>query len=492
MRLVVVVVALFCAYLTGNRMAHPFIDGDLYWQAHLGEYVLNHLAIPTALGPETFTAAGAPWTAHEWLLGVIVALAFRYDASWTLSVLAGLAVFVALTLTALRAKRAGASLYATLSAMLFAGICLEAPFAIRAQVLAWPLLAALLFALDSEGFGALLAIPIVIAWANVHASVMIAIPIVWVDAACFILLRLARARGQVVALEKSTRTKKRAAAVAAAERPNILADAGVRARLILVVAAPLAVLCTPLGMRLPEYAWFLMHSPIRQFIAEWQPLTGPSTQVVAGMVPLLGIVLIGAGRLWRERPRDFVLTFLMAVLAVVSIRNIALFAIVAAVPASLSVAVGEGWHDPLELPRYAALTVVGLLLAPVLGWIAFRANPITKVYSPPLKSIALLAQQPGDHRLLCTEFSWCAAALDEPNVRVFLDSRADPYPLPVWRSFAMVSAVIPGWQGELRRYDVNAVIVEKDSPLVQGLRGTPGWQVASESDSCCILFTRKT
>ena len=110
MRLVVVVIALFSAYLTGNRMAHPFIDGDLYWQRQLGEFVLTHHAIPTALGSETFTAAGAPWTAQEWLLGTIVALAWRANAFWALSVLAGLAVFFALTLTALRSKRAGASL----------------------------------------------------------------------------------------------------------------------------------------------------------------------------------------------------------------------------------------------------------------------------------------------------------------------------------------------------------------------------------------------
>lgn len=70
MRLIFVVAALFCAYLVGNRMAHPFIDGDLFWQRQLGEFVLQNHAIPTMLGSDVFSVPGAPWTPHEWLLGV--------------------------------------------------------------------------------------------------------------------------------------------------------------------------------------------------------------------------------------------------------------------------------------------------------------------------------------------------------------------------------------------------------------------------------------
>ncbi|HXW77028.1 MAG TPA: hypothetical protein VEJ20_06420, partial [Candidatus Eremiobacteraceae bacterium] len=212
MRLVVVIVALFCAYLTGNRMAYPYIDGDLFWQRQLGEYVLAHHAIPTVLGSDTFTAAGAPWTAQEWLLGTIVALAYDAHAFWAVSLLAGLALFITLTVTALRAKRAGGSLYATLAVMLFAGICLESQFAVRAQVLAWPLLALLLLALDSEGTVALAAIPVTILWANLHASAMIAIPIVWLDAAAYLFKRASDARRQAFAVRSSVRKKKKGAA----------------------------------------------------------------------------------------------------------------------------------------------------------------------------------------------------------------------------------------------------------------------------------------
>ncbi|MGB7049557.1 MAG: hypothetical protein WBD57_14625, partial [Candidatus Cybelea sp.] len=37
--------------------------------------VLQTHRLPTALGSETFTAAGAPWVPQEWLFSVIVAVA---------------------------------------------------------------------------------------------------------------------------------------------------------------------------------------------------------------------------------------------------------------------------------------------------------------------------------------------------------------------------------------------------------------------------------
>jgi hypothetical protein len=274
--------------------------------------------------------------------------------------------------------------------------------------------------------------------------------------------------------------------------PNLFADPGVRARAVLCVAIPLAVLCTPLGIRLPLYAFMLLHDPIRQYIAEWQPLTGLSTQIVVGMFPLAAIVLYGVRRLWRERPRDFVLTFLMLGWALLSIRNIALFAIVAAVPASLIVAGNEGWEDPLEERRFAALRWLALVLVPLVGFVAYHARPMVRPWTPPEASISQLAAMPGDHRLLCTEFSWCAVALGQPNVRVFLDGRADPYPVSVWQSFAQFSSLSPGWQSVLDRYRVNAVLTRRDSPVVSAMLGLGNWREAPPADSCCTLLIRKT
>jgi hypothetical protein len=44
--------------------------GDLAWQRWIGEAIIRSHRIPTALGDETFTAAGAPWVPQEWLFAV--------------------------------------------------------------------------------------------------------------------------------------------------------------------------------------------------------------------------------------------------------------------------------------------------------------------------------------------------------------------------------------------------------------------------------------
>lgn len=452
-------------------MAHPFVDGDLFWQRQLGRFILSNHALPASLGSDVFSAPGAPWVPHEWLLGVLVALAMDHNALWALTVIAGLAVFVTLAITALRAKRAGAATTSTLASMLFAGICFESSFALRAQVLAWPLLAALMLALDADGLAVLWAIPIVIAWANLHASVMLVIPIVWIDAAMFVWQRARGAGGTGAAF----------------------AERAVRLRLMLCVAVPLATLCTPLGLRLPVYALSLLHNPIRQYIAEWQPTTSFNTQLVAGMLPLLALCVYGAARVWRLRPRDLVLTGVMAVATLFAARNISLFAILAAVAAALAIEDPKGWFDSLAARTYAVVPWLVLLVAvPLVGYAAYRAQPMTTAWEPPAGSIAALAAIPGEHDLLCTEFSKCAYALGHDNIKVFLDGRADPFPPEVWDGFVSVAGMGPGWPETLDHFKVNALLVVKNDPLSGAVKGMPGWQEVPQDDDCCDLFIRRS
>lgn len=58
------------AQLIAIAVKFPPADGDRLWQQWLGERILHDHAIPRSLGTETFAAAGAPWTPHEWLFSV--------------------------------------------------------------------------------------------------------------------------------------------------------------------------------------------------------------------------------------------------------------------------------------------------------------------------------------------------------------------------------------------------------------------------------------
>src|ERR1700722_12124378 len=73
-------------------------DGDTWSHVATGGWILQHRAVPR-VDPFSYTFAGAPWTAHEWLAETLFALAHR-AAGWSGVVLltgaaAGAATFVA-------------------------------------------------------------------------------------------------------------------------------------------------------------------------------------------------------------------------------------------------------------------------------------------------------------------------------------------------------------------------------------------------------------
>ena len=146
---------------------------DLYWQRWLGDYILQWHRLPTALGTETFTAAGAPWVPQEWFISIFVALAMRHGLLVPFAILMAVIPIGILASIYLRSTK-GATPEAIAIVLMFTGCALAASFGIRAQVLGWGCFAAFLLCLDRRDAWAYAAVPIVVLWANVHASVMLA------------------------------------------------------------------------------------------------------------------------------------------------------------------------------------------------------------------------------------------------------------------------------------------------------------------------------
>ena len=156
-----------------------FRDGDVSWQVAAGEWIIRNGRIPTT-DPFSFTAAGQPWVAMEWLSEVLYASAFK------LAGYAGLAAVVAAALIALNAiiffhlqRRASPTL---LAATLIALSVVLVPLTLaRPHVLAWPLAAAwtvlLLRAAENGRPPALWSALLLVLWTNIHASFPIAVPI---------------------------------------------------------------------------------------------------------------------------------------------------------------------------------------------------------------------------------------------------------------------------------------------------------------------------
>lgn len=452
MRPIILVIAIVCAYLAGGSIAHPFIDGDLFWQRELGNFIIAHSQIPSSLGTEVFSAVGAPWVAHEWLSSILVAVAFKYNALWILAVLTGLTFFATLSITALRARLNGASFDATALVILLGIVCLIPSFVLRVQIWVWPLFAALLLVLDFRDRRVWWSVPIIVAWANLHASAALALPVIFLDAL----------------FNRSIR----------------------RTRLMLCGATILALLCTPLGWKLLQYS--IEPHPMFAYIAEWFPISKLTFHIVAGVIPLAALCGYSAIKHWKEHSRDIALTLLLLIWAVMHQRNIGLFAIAAMPLAALAFREGQVWKPVLPGTRGALLAaVLACVLIPASMWLGFGiAQSQPPIWVPPYGSVAALQTVPGEHRILCTNDSWCDVFLDQPGTRVFLDGRADPYPMSVWDAFITIIRGEPGYEDAIVTNNINSILARKNGPLDRRLRLDPSWRVIATTDTFCVLYIK--
>jgi hypothetical protein len=457
---ILIVVAAF----TGRTLHGPYGDGDLFWQKHLGEYVVAHHSLPSTLDAATFTAPGAAWVPQEWLLGIAAYLTIPHGLLWVLVAIAAAAFAAALLATAWRARRFGASPVAVAIVIVLLAIDAGASFGIRAQVFAWPFFALLLLVLDSAGPAIFWAFAVVAAWSNVHASAMLAIPIVWIDAAVAWLRAPASQR---------------------------------LARVALAIVIPAATLLTPLGVALPAFALAMMRSPIRQWIDEWQPLIGPHHAFFwVGGAPMVLLVALQLPALWRERPRDVLWSALLLILTIGAVRNAALLGIaiapLAARAIDLLLASRPWWPvDPLRDRNLRRLTIGASIFAAALVLVSQARSSAAPPWSPPVSTFELLSARDDAPRVFCYDFTICSVARDYPNLRVFMDGRVDAYPLAVWNDFNVVRAAKSGWQTTLDAWRVDAVIAKANSSLDDALTRQPGWIALPQANRCCRAYVRR-
>jgi hypothetical protein len=431
-------------------------DGDLYWQRWLGETILQTHRLPSALGPETFTAMGTAWVPQEWLFSL--ALAAARDRNVFIVFAAIVSLLPLGVLLSIVARARGEAPKQTIGiALLFAGMALAGSFGIRAQVLGWFCFAWLLFFLERRGAWRYAAIPIAVGWANLHASVMLA-PLVVVG---YMLGH---------AIDRRWRD--------------------VMAEVPLLAGVAAATCCTPLGLRLPEYALTLARSPIRHFIVEWQPSSFSDPALLCGALPLAIAIVIGLPYTFTRYRSQAVVAALLFGAAIFATRNIPLFAIAATPLAAIGIAARFPKAAILLLARrdlqYVALPAVAVALV----WCAFEVQrqQITAPPRLPVVAISSLARDGSRHRVFCEDFTWCSIALQYPDLRVFIDGRCDPYPLLVWQHYIDVVEGTPQSRTILASYGVDAVVAKRDGALARDLN-VPPWRVAAR-DQAYVLFRR--
>jgi len=412
-----------------------FRDGDVSWQVAAGEWILKHGRIPTA-DPFSFTAAGQPWVATEWLAEIVYASTFR------LAGYAGLATIVAAAVIALNAmlffylqrRTSPMLLAATLVMMDF----VLAPFALaRPHVLAWLPLAgwtiALLRAQESGNPPSLWTALILVVWTNLHASYPLAIPI-----ACAIGLDSLTKNGWANLRE------------------------WMMFGLVSIVALALNANGVP-GLLQPFKISSLALLP---YIGEWHPSSPRSTPyffavLLAGLGALLNSgIRIPVGRL--------LLLLVMLALAFVHVRHQSSFIIVAAC------ILPTLWPS-----RPADAQVPSWLLLAALPLLTFRAVvPLTPPESE-ANPRSLLSAIPSDLRTQPVFNGYpFGGPLILAGIRPYIDGRADLYgDAFVADYFGILGGDLPAFERAVQRYGIRWVMLPAgEKRLSQAIESSGEWR----------------
>ncbi|HVX66344.1 MAG TPA: hypothetical protein VHA11_07075 [Bryobacteraceae bacterium] len=465
-------------FVAGAGWSSLLGDGDTGWHIRTGEFVLATGTVPR-VDLFSYSKPGAPWFAWEWLADVVYALAWRAAALKGVVLVAGLAIGLSLLLLFRRMLWRGGNLFLALAATLLVAGASGVHYLARPHVFTLLLWTVALWLVDADRKRSTpllwLLVPLTALWANLHAG--------------FVALVVTLA---VLAL------------ASLAER-----DRGRAGRYALVAGGcALASLANPYGLELHRHVLAYLRSDwIRDAVDEFQSPRFRSESAFHFEILLFAGIAAAALLVRRKRIGEAALVLVWAHAALMSVRHVPLFAIVAA-PVVVSEAtrlwsawVGEGASrsvrailDRLASDLAAGASRTSLLPFALVLLLAFGAVPLRWPADFPAqrfplqlvgRNLPLLSGQ-----RVFTSDQWSDYLIYRfPRQRVFVDGRSDFYGPQIGKLYLRILYGHPEWRDALERYAVEVVLAEKSWPLAHLLRTSSGWRVADE-DAAAVLFAR--
>ena len=441
------------AYAIVLFMPQVLNDGDTWSHIAIGRWIVQHRGVPWA-DPFSFSFAGKPWIAQEWLSELAMAVDYRLGELDGVLILSGAAVALAIGLFAWHLRLWLEPLPA-LIVLIFGAACIAPSLLARPHILALPALelwtAGLLIARSRNGAPSPWLLPVMVLWANLHGSFAFGLALV-VPLGLEAVLSSPAARWQAA-----------------------------RAWSLFLAAAIAASLITP-------YGWHGLILPVQLLrlthlgnIGEWRSLdfsTPPPLEIA--LMALLYVCLSRGVRI------PLVRLFLLMGLLHMALRHTrhqmlagVVGALVLAEPLAHAVNQRIRGGDPNRggLGRgTAAWTFAGLCL--VAGLTAIRlANPAVPRdgFSSPVSALAqvpaALKAQP-----VFNDYAFGGMLMFD-GIRPFIDARAELYGDDFLAFYLdMIRPDRAALETALRDYAITWTILTPQSPAVAVLDSLPGWR----------------
>jgi hypothetical protein len=425
-----------------------FNDGDTRWHLAAGRLILDTWSVPV-VDPFSFTAAGQPWTAHEWLAEVIMALVNAAGSWAALSLLFAASVGALMLIVGLEARRWLSG--GRVAAMLLLVFILLVPFILaRPHVLAWPLLALwtilLMRARERDGAPPPYAALLMLAWANLHGSFLFGL----------LLIGPFAAEALFAADDRSSRRR----AFWAWSRFTIVATA--------------AALVTPHGIHAFFFPFQVSSMESLPLIMEWRP----TVDQVALRIAMIAALIVLLYRFLRVPPFRLLVIAALGYLALSHVRHQALFAIIAALllaePLSrlLSTRATDKVRQGRSLRSFATCALGTALVCMVR--LSVPGEPDDSATNPAMA----IAQLPDHLRSapVLNSYSF-GGPLILSGIRPFIDGRADMYgDQLMFEHHSIVTGDIRAFDRAVDRWGIRWTILNPNERLVMELDGKKGWR----------------
>lgn len=452
-------VTLFYSLFLFQGYTSFFRDSDAGWHIRTGEAILATGRLPRT-DPYSFSRAGQPWFAWEWLSDVISGAIHRRAGLRGVAMLYGVTIAAGVWLWfRLHWALGGNFLVACAMAPLLLSTC-NIHWLARPHVESWVLLLAALLYLETRGpaggwVDALGVAAFTALWANVHASFFFA-PLL----------------GLLYALRRRT----------AWWTPAVAALAG---------------LANPYGWGLYQHVYrYVTDSELLARIGEFQSFdfhTPGSGQILATVILGIagGTLALTAGR-WEH----FVLAMAISAMALRSARALPLAALLLLPVANCAIA------ERLPFERFraycgrlraldarmngAALALLLMLAAAIL----LRATPAG--FPADQFPVAAYAHLPEDGRLFATDkYGGYLIYRSAGRRKVFFDGRSDFYGAEFLKQYGRMVQVRPGWREIWEGWQFSHALAPVDSPLAAALEQL-GWREIYRDGVAVLLAAPRT
>lgn len=482
-------VTMLLVYIMATRNS---LDQDTWWHLRAGQWMIENRQILTH-DLFSYTRNGESWRYPGWIVEIPMAAIVQTLGLGGLNLASGLLITAALTFL-LATIRGNLLLRAFL--VIFVAIVSSVYWSARPHLITFLFAALFLYLLElgaNRGFrhfrkplGVLLPI-LMFVWVNSHGGFIVGFllfGIYFLEALVHELLRLSRER---LALRNVIRNKDLQAFVGIGLLMGLLAN------------------LNPLGAEIFFYPFRTVSiQALEQYIQEWQSPNFHELNMQPFLWLIIGLLFVSVISKKRWLLRDFLLVSTFFYMALMAARNIALFALVAALPISRLLAD----FDPSRILRESAtsrstpsiqtstehpklnLVIVGILL---IGCI-YRS---IEAYSPknmedyfletyPVRAIEYLREKKPPGQLL-NSYNWGAYLLWVlPEYPVFVDGRTDLYNDEILDQWFQVVYAKDGWEHVLERWQIRIILMEKEWIMAKYVQQY-GWCQRYQDEVAIIL-----